>query len=126
TNQLSSKNVVSNNHRLNWNLEYRPDSVNFIKFSPSFSYGSTADAGNSNYVQNLNNILTTDGTTLYETNSNNPTFGGNLLLNHRFQKRGRNISLFVNANNSRTKQDDDQLTQYINYVVSGNTDVYRH
>lgn len=124
--QLSSKNVTSNNHRFNWNLEYRPDTVNFIKFSPSFSYGATGDGGNSSYIQNLNGVLTTDGTTLYETNSKNPTFGGNLLLNHRFKKRGRNISLFVNANNSQTRQDDDQLTQYINYVTSGNTNVYRN
>lgn len=126
TDQISLKNVINDNHRLNWNLEYKPDSLNFIKFSPSFSYGSTADAGSSNYIQNNNGALSSDGTTLSNTQSTNPNFGANVLLNHRFQKRGRNISLFLNANNSNTKREDDQITQYINYVVSGNTNVYRN
>lgn len=124
--QLSAKNVINENHRLNWNLEYKPDTVNFIKFSPSFSYSKSEDAGSSNYLQTQNSIRTSDGTTTYNTASKSPNFGANLLLNHRFQKRGRNISLFVNANNSQTDQQDDQLTQYINYAVSGNTNVYRN
>lgn len=126
TDQTSLKNVVNDNHRFSWNAEYRPDSLNFIKLSPSFSYGSTRDNGSSSYVQNDNGVLSSDGTTLNNTHSTNPTFGANLLLNHRFHKRGRNISLFVNANNSRTKQEDDQITQYVNYAASGNTDVYRN
>lgn len=126
TNQTSLKNVINDNHRFNWNLEYKPDTLNFIKFSPSFSYGSTTDRGSSDYIQNNDGVLSSDGTTLSNTYSTNPTFGANLLLNHRFHKRGRNISLFVNANNSNTKQEDDQLTQYINYVTSGNTNVYRN
>lgn len=124
--QLSAKNVINENHRFNWNVEYKPDTVNFIKFSPSFSYSATDDLGNSSYLQNLNGVLTSDGTTIYKTNSTSPNFGANLLLNHRFQKRGRNISLFVNANNSKSNQQDDQLTQYINYIASGNTNVYRN
>ncbi|MEJ7778116.1 MAG: TonB-dependent receptor [Daejeonella sp.] len=126
TDQTSLKNVINDNHRFNWNLEYKPDTLNFIKFSPSFSYGSTTDGGSSDYIQNNNGVLSSDGTTLSNTYSTNPNFGANLLLNHRFHKRGRNISLFVNANNSNTKQEDDQLTQYIYYVVSGNTNVYRN
>ncbi|MHB1176764.1 MAG: TonB-dependent receptor, partial [Daejeonella sp.] len=126
TNQTSLKNVINDNHRFYWNLEYKPDTLNFIKFSPSFSYGATTDKGSSDYIQNNSGVLSSDGTTLSNTYSTNPNFGADLLLNHRFNKRGRNISLFVNANNSHTKQEDDQLTQYINYVASGNTNVYRN
>ena len=124
--QLSAKNVVNENHRFGWNLEYKPDTLNYIKFSPTFSYSASDDAGNSSFIQNLNSVLSSDGTTVYNTTSTSPGFGANLLLNHRFQKRGRNISLFVNANNAKTNQQDDQLTQYINYVASGNTNVYRN
>ena len=126
TNQTSLKNVINDNHRFNWNLEYRPDTLNYIKFNPTFSYGSSDENGNSNYIQNSDDQLSSDGKTLNNTSSTNPNFGANVLLNHRFHKRGRNISLNLSANNSNTKQEDDQLTQYINYAVSGNTDVYRN
>lgn len=127
TNQNSLKNLVNDNHRFGWNLEYRPDSVNYIKFNPTFSYGSTIDNGNAGYIQFDDGRLSADGTTLNTTDSRNPNFGATLLLNHRFKKRGRNISLFTSANNARTRQEDDQLTEYINYIVSGgNTNVYRN
>lgn len=127
TNQNSLKNVIGNNHRLGWNLEYRPDSVNYIKFSPNFSYGASNNGGSTSYTQFDNLRLSSDGTTLNQTNSKNPNFGANLLLNHSFQKKGRNISLYISANNSKTNQEDDQLTQYINYIVNGGTsNVYRN
>ncbi|MFA6946720.1 MAG: outer membrane beta-barrel protein, partial [Pedobacter sp.] len=127
TDQNSVKNLINNNHRFGWNLEYRPDSMNFIKFSPTFSYGSSVDNGNISYLQYDNARLSSDGTTLNSTDSKNPNFGANLLLNHRLQKRGRNLSLYISANNAKTKQQDDQLTQYINYIVNGgNTSVYRN
>ncbi|MDO8994825.1 MAG: carboxypeptidase regulatory-like domain-containing protein, partial [Daejeonella sp.] len=72
TNQNSLKNLINNNHRFGWNLEYRPDSVNFIKFSPSFSYGSSVDNGNTSYLQYDNGRLSSDGTTLNNTDSKNP------------------------------------------------------
>ena len=127
TDQNSVKNLINNNHRFGWNLEYRPDSMNFVKFSPTFSYGSSVDNGNTSYLQYDNARLSSDGTTLNSTDSKNPNFGANLLLNHRLQKKGRNLSLYVSANNAKTKQEDDQLTQYINYIVNGgNTSVYRN
>jgi len=127
TNQNSVKNVIGNNHRFDWNLEYRPDSLNYIKFSPNFSYGSSSNGENTSYLQYDASRLSSDGTTLRNTDSKNPNFGANLLLNHRFQKRGRNISLYISANNSKTNQEDDQLTQYINYIVNGGTsNVYRN
>ena len=127
TDQTSVKNLINDNHRFNWNLEYKPDSMNFIKFSPSFSYSGTTDAGSSSYIQSDNNRLSSDGTSVNNTVSRNPNFGANILLNHRLKKRGRNLSLFASANNAKTKQEDDQLTQYINYIVNGGTStVYRN
>ena len=127
TNQNSLKNVINGNHRFGWNLEYRPDSVNYIKFNPTFSYGSSIDNGNTSYLQYDGNRLGSDGTSINNTDSRNPNFGATLLLNHRLKKRGRNLSLFTSANNAKTRQEDDQLTQYINYIVGGgSTNVYRN
>ena len=127
TDQSSEKNQISDNHRFSWNLEYKPDSINFIKFSPSFSYSGSTDVGSSNYIQSDNSRLSSDGTTLNNTVSKNPNFGANVLFNHRLQKKGRNLSLYVSANNAKTNQEDDQLTQYINYIVNGGTSaVYRN
>lgn len=127
TDQNSTRNLVTDNHRFGWNLEYKPDSVNFIKFSPTFSYSSTNNLGNSNYIQRDNNSLTSDGLSKNNTVSKSPNLGASLLFNHRLQKKGRNLSLLVSANNSRTKQEDDQLSDYINYIASGgNTSVYRN
>jgi hypothetical protein len=127
TDQNSANNRINDNHRFSWNLEYKPDTINFIKFTPSFSYGGTTDFGNTNYIQRENDILTSDGISKNNTVSKNPNFGANILFNHRLQKKGRNISLLVSANNSRTKQEDDQLTDYINYIASGGSNpVYRN
>lgn len=127
TDQSSTKNTINDNHRFGWNLEYKPDSMNFIKFSPTFGYSSTTDLGSSNYIQQDNNRLASDGLSNNNTASKNPNFGANILFNHRLKKKGRNISLFVAANNSKTKQEDDQITDYINYIVSGgSTLVYRN
>lgn len=127
TDQNTTRNLINDNHRFSWNLEYKPDSVNFIKFSPSFSYSGTTDIGSSNYIQNDNTRLSSDGSSNNNTISKSPNFGANILINHRLKKRGRNLSLSASANNSKTKQEDDQLTEYINYIVSGsNTNVYRN
>lgn len=125
-NDQDNNNSTTNlNHRLNWNLEYRPDSLNYIKFSPTFSYSVTDGQGFSNYTQSNNGILNSAGITSNSSNSNVPNVGGNVLLNHRFAKRGRNISLNLSLNNSETDQERDELNNYTNYQNGGSTEVYR-
>ena len=121
-NTNSSQNV---NHRLNWNLEYRPDSLNYIKFSPSFSYSLSDAQGFSDYNQLNNGELNSAGITSNSSASEVPNIGGNLLLNHRFAKRGRNVSLNLSVNDSETDQQREELNDYTNYRPDGNTDVYR-
>jgi hypothetical protein len=123
--QNNTNSTASTNHRLNWNLEYRPDSLNYIKFSPSFSYADSESQGFSDYRQLNNSALNSAGITSNSRGSEAPTIGGNLLLNHRFAKRGRNISLNMSLNNSETEQDRDELNEYTNYRPDGDTEVYR-
>ena len=123
--QNNTNNSQNVNHRLNWNLEYRPDSLNYIKFSPSFSYSMSDAQGFSNYNQLNNGELNSAGITSNSSSSEVPNLGGNLLLNHRFAKRGRNVSLNLSVNDSETDQLREELNDYTNYRPDGDTDVYR-
>ncbi len=125
-NDNSTSNTLTVNHRFNWNMEYRPDSLNYMKFSPSFSYSKTDAGGLSNYAQLLNSQLSSDGYVLNNNKSEAPNAGGNVLLNHRFTKPGRNISLNLSLTNSKTTQNNDALNQYTNYTDQGNNTVYQN
>jgi hypothetical protein len=115
---------LSNNQRFTFNMEYKIDSFNYLKFSPSVNYGST----NSNYLsdfntakngQDLNNGKTTDIST-----SKTPNITGSLLFNHRFDRKGRILSLNLNAGTNSTDGNDtyDNLTTYYNIVGGGSKD----
>ncbi|NNU34897.1 hypothetical protein HK413_14110, partial [Mucilaginibacter sp. S1162] len=82
------------NHRFNFNLEWKPDTVNYLKISPSFNYSSTNSTSTENVNYQQGGTTTQAYTTNLRSNSTAPSFGGNLLFNHRFEKRGRNFSLF--------------------------------
>ncbi|HEY1024751.1 MAG TPA: TonB-dependent receptor [Sphingobacteriaceae bacterium] len=104
--RITTSNTISNNYRFNWNLEYQPDSLNYIKISPSLSYSRTESLGNEN--ANITSALSNLAQTTSANNvSEAPTLGGNILLNHRFHKRGRNISLNLSLNSSNTDVEDD-------------------
>jgi hypothetical protein len=122
--QNNNDNTISNNHRFNWNLEYKIDSLNYIKFSPSFNYSRADNEGFSNYTQSSNSALISDGIISTISGSESPSLGAGLLVNHRFTKRGRNISLNLSLNNSRNTSDEDEINQYTNYNAAGNTAVY--
>jgi len=116
---LSTSNSVSTssptNHRFQYNLEWRPDSVNYLKLVPSFSNASTDSYSETN-SQN-SNVNTGAVNTSYKTttasNSTAPTFGMTALFNHRFTSKGRNLSIFLNASSSKTTSYSNPVTQYL-------------
>jgi uncharacterized membrane protein YgcG len=105
SNQDSRGNDDNANHRFNFNLEYRPDTVNYLKITPTFSYSNVTNFSDENYntaykiasSRNIYNSIT-------DNNSTTPSYGTTLLFNHRFQKRGRNLSLQANVNKSTSTQ----------------------
>ncbi|MXV14934.1 TonB-dependent receptor [Hufsiella ginkgonis] len=100
------------NHRFNWNLEFAPDSMNYIKFSPSFSYSKSNGNSYTQLAQQGNSIINSSTqNTRALTSNETPNWGGNILLNHRFHKQGRNVSLFLNINGNNTNS--DQETDFI-------------
>ena len=109
---LTTNNDETLNHRFTFNVEIKPDTVNYIKIIPSFSYSSTT---NNDY--SLNNISASGvPITAYKLftngNSNSPNYGTEVLYNHRFNGYGRNFSIDVNVNAGPTNSYSNPLYQY--------------
>ncbi|WP_426669860.1 outer membrane beta-barrel protein [Mucilaginibacter sp. McL0603] len=120
TNNQTSNEVNRNiNHRFTWNMEYKPDTVNYLKVTPTFSYGGTRsneqDDNNLNFTNNpkQNSVYTTNSF----GNSDAPTYGITALFNHRFHKRGRNLSINVNLSSGKS----DQYQNITNTFAPGTT-----
>jgi len=100
-NQNSVENDKNINHRFTWNMEYKPDTINYVKITPTFSYAST------NTIENENVSLIRSGlkgdTTAYNSltnaNSHAPTYGLTVLYNHKFKRR-HNLSINVTLNSA--------------------------
>lgn len=103
---MSFSNNVNISHRFNFNLEYKIDSLNYLKVSPSVNYtGSSSDGYSSSVIQERSRQ---DQNTVSSSDSHSPAVGGDLLYNHRFVKPGRNLSFSLSLNNSTTKNDQDR------------------
>ncbi|MEJ7611881.1 MAG: outer membrane beta-barrel protein [Ferruginibacter sp.] len=98
---------VTDNHRFSFNVEYKIDSFNYLKFNPGFTYKKVADSYRSDftYFDPKGAVLNT-GFNTDENNSKAPNFTGSLLFNHRFHKKGRTLSLNLTAGKSSIDGDD--------------------
>ncbi|MCC8426830.1 outer membrane beta-barrel protein [Mucilaginibacter sp. UR6-11] len=111
TNQTSANdNPV--NHRFNFNLEYKPDTVNYLKISPTFTYAGTNSSSLEDVNYRSNNVISQAYKTNILSNSTAPSFGINALYNHRFEKRGRNFSLYLNASTGKTNSYSNPVLNY--------------
>ncbi|HEY4324074.1 MAG TPA: outer membrane beta-barrel protein [Mucilaginibacter sp.] len=89
------------NHRFTWNMEYKPDTINYLKVVPTFSYAGS----NTNLAETVN--LSGNDTTRSAYNSltngysHAPNFGLTALFNHRFKhRRNLNINLTLSSSSS--------------------------
>jgi hypothetical protein len=111
--QASTENDSKKNHRFTFNMEYKPDTVNYFKISPSFSYAGV------NTKISGSNLLANDTATLsnytYKTlsHSSAPNYGINVLYNHRFNSHGRNFSVDFGAGRSISNAYDNPVYTYI-------------
>ncbi len=91
-NQLSNEKDENINHRLTWNMEYKPDTINYLKVTPTFSYGGTNTNDGENVNLQRNGVASSAYTSSTLGDSQAPTYGIIALYNHRFKHR-RNLSL---------------------------------
>jgi uncharacterized membrane protein YgcG len=84
------------NHRFTWNMEYKPDTVNYLKVTPTFSYAGTNtnefESDNFTFSQNAASNRAYTQSTLGDSQA--PSYGITALFNHRF-KHHRNLSINV-------------------------------
>jgi hypothetical protein len=115
-NSNSTRNDRNLNHRVHLNIEYKPDTLNYFKFSPKFSYGgvrSNETFASRLQAQNAGNDLISDYTRTLLAHSSAPNFGLNALYNHRFQKRGRNLSVLLIGGTTTSDQYQNPVYNYL-------------
>ena len=114
--QNSTENDNPINHRFNFNIEYKPDTLNYLKITPTFSYASTNTSENENVIyQGASNLAYNSSSV---SNSSAPNYGIIALYNHRFKTRGRNFSINFNANTSKSSSYDNPIYHVTNGVLS--------
>ncbi|MBS1531597.1 MAG: outer membrane beta-barrel protein [Bacteroidetes bacterium] len=110
-NQTSAEVDRNTNHRFTWNMEYKPDTVNYLKVTPTFSYAGTNTRDNEN-----SNLARTRDTTAYNSlstgHSQSPTYGVIALYNRRLGHR-RNFSINANFSSSTNNQYQNPTYDYI-------------
>lgn len=100
------------NHRFNFNIEWKPDTINYFKISPSFSYAGIHTNEDASNMQLVNDETVSDYTLQLFSRSSAPNYGLNVLYNHRFAHR-RNLSVYITSGTSTTDQYQNPKYDYL-------------
>ncbi len=85
----------NSNHRLNFRLEYAFDKNNSLLLTPRLSFQTNNSNAYTNSNTQLGDALLNQSTNTYTARNQGYTFNNTLLFRHRFQTRGRTISLNI-------------------------------
>ncbi|GAA3981238.1 TonB-dependent receptor [Mucilaginibacter dorajii] len=109
----STQNDEKLNHRFNFNIEIKPDTVNYIKITPTYAYAkvNTTQTGSSLLVNNSETVSNYNFVTA--SNQSEPNYGANILFNHRFKTHGRNFSINVGAGSYSINKYQNPVYTYI-------------
>ena len=109
--------TIADSHRFTFNLEYQADSFNYLKVSPSYNFSGSDANNNTLFNYNLTDgTKTSDGNNKNVTKSNAPNIAATILFNHKFRKRGRNLSASVNLGNSESNSTQDVTNLSYQYL----------
>lgn len=123
-NNFNTANTLSNNHRFNFNFEYKIDTLNYLKITPNVNF-SNNDGDSFNVFDITTQRTTSKGTSSNLTNFSNPNYGAEILYNHRFGAKARNLSLNADFNSSSTSQDQNFLYQSTDNTITGQIESYQ-
>jgi hypothetical protein len=101
------------NHRFNLNIEYKMDTLNYFKISPTITYAGINTTQTQNSVLTQNGALATDYNLNSTLNSSSPNFGTNILYNHKFNSTHRNLSINVSAGSTQLTQTQTPVYDYL-------------
>jgi hypothetical protein len=97
-------------HRAFANLELWIDSFNYVKISPNISVQNTNNTlGNTLDIFNSGKTQISGGGNRDTTISDRPSMRTNVLYNHRFKRRGRNLSINTDVGWNETDQEQARL-----------------
>ncbi len=117
-NQYSVENDNNINHRFTYNIEWRPDTSNYLKVTPNYSYAKSLTTSHDsvyNQQKGLNYFSDT------YANSSSPSFNITALYNHKFPHR-RNLSINFAAGTSKSDQTQNPITN----ILSGSLGIPRN
>lgn len=104
-NATSSDVKHSRQQRLNAMLDQRFDSFTSIKFTPQITLQQNDNNSSSNYLSSdKDGIKLNEGSTLSQSRSEAFNLNSNLLLRHRFKKKGRTLSSTISMAYNSSKQ----------------------
>ncbi len=109
--QNSNEKDENINHRLTWNMEYKPDTINYLKVTPTFSYAGTNTDDNETVNLSRNGTTNSAYSSLTNGNSQAPAYGLTVLFNHRFPHR-RNLSINVTLSSSSSTAYQNPVYDY--------------
>lgn len=105
------------NQGLNFNMEYKIDSLNYLKIAPSLNL-STSKSGNLSATRIIE-LERQDQNTISNSDASSPAFGADILYNKRFLKTGRNFSFNYSFNKSYNRNDQNISDAFEFYDTGG-------
>ncbi len=120
-NENALSNTKTNNHRLNFRLNYKIDDKNSLMIVPGLSYQTTKAISDITGVNAFNpNDIISRSVNNTNTESSGYNFNNNILFRHSFAKKGRTVSVNFNTALNRKSGDTYVLNQNIYYDSTGN------
>ena len=93
------------NHRLNFMVDTKIDSLTSLRIQPNLSYTDNESLNNSTYTRDFNRYMIT-GTQTLRNHNTAPSISNNILLRKKFMRRGRTLSLNFNTNINNNDADN--------------------
>ena len=102
TSQLSQETDKNINHGIRWNMEYKPDDANYLKVTPTFSYAGSNGTQTAQSTSIRADTVNSAYNSLNRSRLSSPSYGFTALFNHRFAKKGRDMSINMAVNSTHS------------------------
>lgn len=106
------------NHRVNMGIDWKIDSFNSLKITPSFTYQTTETFNNKVFATTgIKGTILSDGVNRSSSKSEGYNLNVNALFRHRFKRAGRTFSTELRVGNNQSDANGAQFT--VNNSYSG-------
>ncbi|TCD10876.1 TonB-dependent receptor [Pedobacter frigidisoli] len=106
---IFNNNQVNNsdrlNHRLNFMVDTKLDSLTSLRIEPNLSYTDNESLNSSKYTRDYRKYII-NGTQSLSNHNTSPSISNNILLRKKFMRRGRTLSLNLNTNINNNDADN--------------------